>query len=475
MKTRILLLLGFYLAPLWAFAQKKKPNIVFFLVDDLGYKDLGVYGAKLYETPNIDKLSRAGVRFTNAYTAAPICSPTRAAVLTGKHPLRMKMWHAPHFIPKEDSKQMLPKLLSDQGYSSWHVGKWHLGTPKDHTLPQDVGFHINIGGGISWGPGSYFWPYKTNPDGSPMGHQRDHAPLRQGGFEGEQLTDRLTREAVNLIENHKGDNPVYLNLWYYSVHNRKEAKPELVEKYKKKIKRMGTKKSVRVHMGDTLLASETNPLYAAMLETVDNSVGAVVKALKKKGMYENTLFIFYSDNGPTTNDVPCAPFLGGKNTTYEAGVRMPAFMTWPKEVPKNRVSDERIIIMDVFNTVLAATDTPIPEKVENDGISLMPHLKDNASVPRRDFYWYFPDTRRMYGGRASAAVLGKDGHKYIHFYKGYAPELYDIDADKAERHDLISQKPAKAKALQKKLNDFLLGYGYDRMDKQIRKAGKNRQ
>jgi arylsulfatase A-like enzyme len=441
-----------------------KPNVVFFLVDDLGWKDIGVNGAKLYETPNIDKLCNNGMRFTSAYTSARISSPPRASVLTGRHPLKLKMWHAYHYLKPKDSKKMLPKLLKEKGYDTWHVGKWHLGNPDEKTMPTDVGFDVNIGGGISWGPGSYFWPYKTKEDGTPMGHPRDHAPLRKGGFEGEQLTDRLTREAVNLINNHKSDKPVYLNLWYYSVHNRKEAKKDLIEKYKKKIAKMGIKESHRVYMGDSLLTSETNAMYAAMLETVDNSVGEVVKALKVKGMYENTLFVFYSDNGPTTDDVPCAPLMGGKNTTYEAGVRMPAFFTWKNHIQKNSVSDYRIIIMDVFNTICEATGIEIPK--QNDGVSLINHFKGEP-VKARDFYWYFPDTRRMYGGRASAAILDQSNWKYIYFYKGYESEVYDINVDIAEQNNLYSNYKNRVGKMEAKLADFLDACGYSKMKNKL--------
>ncbi|MCL3779395.1 hypothetical protein EMN47_03235 [Prolixibacteraceae bacterium JC049] len=447
-------------------AKTKRPNIVFFLVDDMGWKDMGAFGSELYETPNMDKLCGDGVRFTNAYTSAPICSPARASVLSGRHPLSLRMWHAPHYIRKEDSKQLLPRLLKDVGYSTWHVGKWHLGNPEDKTMPTDVGFDINIGGAISWDPGSYFWPYKCDEKGKSVGHPRAFVPLRKGGKQGEQITDRLTDEALKLINNKKSAEPFYLNMWYYSVHNalgKKQAKPELIHKYKKKIKDLGLKETYRTYLGDSLLTSETNATYAAMLETVDNSVGRIVNALKKKGLYENTLFVFYSDNGPTTNDVPCDPLWGGKNTTYEAGVRMPAFITWNGNIKGNKKSKERIIIMDVFNTILDAALVDLPLEYRGDGISLLPLLKEGESVPKRNFYWFFPDNRRKWGGRSSAAMMNKEGWKYIYFFTGDEPELYNINDDMEELHNELQKYPGKASKLGNKLAEFLAKNGYSKM------------
>lgn len=448
--------------------KPQKPNVVFFLVDDMGWKDLGCYGAKLYETPNIDKLCSQGVKFTNAYAPAPICSPTRASVLSGVHSLKLGMWNCFHDIKPKDSKNLLPAMLKRNGYTTWHVGKWHMGNPEDKTMPTNVGFDINIGGWTSWGPGSYFWPYKTNEDGTPMGHKRDYVPLRKGGQKGEHLTDRLTREAESLIEKHNTNTPFYLNFWYYSVHNRKEAKSELIEKYKKKIKKMGLKPTYRHHKynNDSVLTSETNATYAAMLETVDNSVGRIIESLKKRGMYENTLFVFYSDNGPTTDDVPCAPLMGGKNTTYEAGVREPAFFTWKNGIEGGKTSNDRIIIMDVYNTIMEATSTTMPESHKGSGVSLMSHFKGEP-VKKRDFHWYFTWDRRKWAGRSSAAMLGKDGIKYIHFFNGDKPEMYNINRDQAELHDIYSENPDKAESMKQKLSQYLSECGYDKMKKQI--------
>lgn len=433
-------------------AEINKPNVVFFLVDDMGWKDLGCFGATLYETPNIDRLCAAGIRFTQAYTSTAICSPARATALTGRHPMKMQMWNHMHYIPK--GQKILPQYLKEAGYQNWHVGKWHMGNEKDKTYPEDLGFDTNIGGWTAWGPGSYFWPYLWNG----KAHNRNSVPmLKGGGQEGEQLTDRLTKEALKLIDARKPGQPFYLNFWYYSVHNQKEAKPELIKKYEKKIADMGLQKTVRHDpmTGKDLVTSETNPIYAAMLETVDNSVGRIIEKLKAIGEYDNTLFVFFSDNGSTTDSVPCVPLNGGKNSTYEAGVRVPAFMAWLGNIQPGSEYNHCIYIGDVFNTVMDATGQTIPASHQSDSTSLLPVFA-GKQLPPREFVWYFPDTREKWAQRANAAVFDeKTGMKYLMFFNGDGDELYDLNKDIGETTNLIEQYPEAAQELQKRLTRFL--------------------
>lgn len=435
-------------------ALGKQPNVVFFLVDDLGWKDLGCFGAELYETPNIDNLCAEGVRFPQAYTSAPICSPARATALTGRHSLKLEMWNHQHYLPP--GQKILPHYLKQAGYQSWHVGKWHIGDEKRKTLPTDLDFDVNIGGWTAWGPGSYFWPYAWKPNGK--SNRRMSVPmLKDGGQEGEQLTDRLTDEALDLIDQRDPQKPFYLNFWYYSVHNQKEAKPELIKKYEEKIAAMGLEETVRVDpkTGSRLVSSETNPLYAAMIETLDDSVGRVVAKLKEIGEYENTLFVFFSDNGSTTDDVPCAPLNGGKNSTYEAGVRVPGFVVWPGHINPGTEYEGAVFLGDAFNTIMAAVGQEIPADHPTDGVSLLPVFAGEQLEPR-EFYWYFPDTRRQWGQRANAAIFDeKSGLKYIMFFTGDEDELYDIRADIGETTNVLAQHPEAAQALQKKLTQFI--------------------
>jgi arylsulfatase A-like enzyme len=431
-----------------------QPNVVFFLVDDMGWKDLGCFGAKLYETPNIDKLCSEGIRFPQAYTSAAICAPSRATALTGRHCLKLNMWNHLHYLPQ--GQKILPQYLKEAGYQTWHVGKWHIGNEKQKTMPTDLGFEVNIGGWSAWSCGSYFWPYGWKPNGkSPS---RMSVPmLKEGGKEGEQLTDRLTNEALNLIDQRNPNQPFYLNFWYYSVHNKKEAKPELIKKYEQKIAALGLKETVRhdPKTGANLITSETNPTYAAMIETLDDSVGRVVAKLKAIGEYDNTLFVFFSDNGSTTDDVPCAPLNGGKNSTYEAGVRVPGFMAWNGKIKPGTEYDGAVFIGDVFNTIMAATEQPIPADHPTDSVSLLPVFAGETLAPR-EFYWYFPDTRKQWGQRANAAIFDeKTGMKYILFFTGDEDELYNIRTDIGETKNIIGQYPEVAQAMQKQLIQFV--------------------
>lgn len=435
---------------------KKQPNIVFVLIDDMGWKDLGCFGGKLYETPHIDQLCADGMRFPQAYTSAPICAPARATSLTGKHPLKLRMWNHTHYIPQ--TEKTLAHYLGEAGYQTWHVGKWHIGNAEDKTAPTDLGFDVNKGGGISWGPGSYFWPYGCDENGVPENPRNAVPSLFEGGQEGEYLTDRITDEAVALIDTRAPDRPFFLNLWHYAVHDYKEGKPELVDKYEQKIQAMGLTPTYRIDpkTGSKLLTSETNAVYAAMIESVDDSVGRIVETLKAIGEYENTFFIFFSDNGCTTNDVPCVPLNGGKNSNYEAGDRVPAFMTWPGGMIESGSSyDHPVYIGDIFDTVLEAIGLEAPATHQSDGTSLVPVFNGDR-LPPRMFMWYFPDTRLHWAQRANAAIFDEaSGLKYLLYFNGDADEVFNIDEDLAEEYDIVGQDPATEQLLREKLTTFL--------------------
>ncbi|HAR64946.1 MAG TPA: hypothetical protein DCR55_01845 [Lentisphaeria bacterium] len=434
---------------------KRKPNVVFILIDDMGWKDLGCFGAKLYETPTIDALCAEGIRFPQAYSSAPICSPARATALTGKHPMKLHMWNHTHYLPAD--QKILPAYLKENGYQAWHVGKWHMGCPEMKTFPTDLGFEENRGGGISWGPGSYFWPYGCDEEGVPENPRNAVPGLFAGGEPGEYLTDRIAEEAIDVLESHTPGKPFFLNLWHYAVHDYKEAKPEVVKKYERKIEAMGLTPTYRIDpkTGAKLLTSETNAVYAAMIESVDDSVGRVVAKIKEVGEYENTFFIFFSDNGCTTNDVPCVPLNGGKNSNYEAGDRIPAFMAWPGIIEAGSEYDHPIYIGDVFDTVLAAADIEKPVDHESDSMSLMPVFRGER-LPERTFIWYFPDTRLHWAQRANAAIYDEaSGFKYLLYFNGDSDELFDIHHDLAEENDLFGQHPTLEQNLRDELISFL--------------------
>lgn len=448
-----LAMFGLGLVPVAYAAETGRPNIVIILMDDMGWKDLGCFGAKLYETPNIDKLCAAGTRFTTAYTTAAICSPARSSLMTGMHHVRLGMWNHIHYI--RPGVPILPSFLKAAGYQTWHVGKWHMGNPNDKTMPTDLGFDVNRGGGIAWGPGSYFWPYGCKPDGTGK-NARDSVPsLFAGGQEGEYLTDRLTDEALKLLDKRDPKRPFFLNLWHHGVHDPHEGKPELVAKYAQKIKAMGIQHSFRLDpkTGSQLVTSEDNAVYAAMIESLDQSVGRIVDRLQRDGLFENTLFVFYSDNGAVTDHVPCVPLNGGKNSTYEAGERVPAFVAWPGHVPAGKVCDDPVYLPDMFFTILDAAQIAAPLR-DRDGISLLPYFR-GGKIPAREFFWYFPDSRLKWAQRANAAIRSKEGLKYVMFFNGDPDELYDLNTDLPEAHDLIKERPEQAEALRKRLVELL--------------------
>jgi arylsulfatase A-like enzyme len=444
MKTIIiLLLLQFSL-----FAQER-PNIIFFFIDDLGYRDLGCYGSPLYQTPAIDSLAKDGKKFTSAYVTAAVCSPSRAAVLTGRHNMELGIWNASHRF--ESQVLIFPKILSDNGYQTWHLGKWHVGKKQYKTTHMDLGFNVGMAGEESWDPGSHFYPYR-HPSAKYANHPGLNVPdLRTGGVEGEYLADRLTDEAVKLIRKRDTAKPFFLNLWHYGVHSPFEAKQDKIAKYEKIMKEMKFKKEfnrdpiskAKYHL------SPQSAVYAAMIESIDDSVGKIIKELKDQKIYDNTFIIFYSDNGPVavTN---VEPFRGYKNSLYEGGVRVPAIFSWPAKI-KPSVSGERVWTLDIFSTVLELAEVNVKDHYDGEGVSLLPHLIDGEKVPKRDFYWYFPEDRLSWGQRASTVILDKKDMKYHLFFGDYEPELFDLKTDRSESENLIQSHPEIAKELHKKI------------------------
>ncbi len=439
-------------------AAAEKPNVVVFLIDDMGWTNLGCFGAKLYETPNIDGLCADGVRFSQAYTSAAICAPARASMLSGMHPMRFGMWNHLHFITP--GTKILPQFLKENGYQTWHVGKWHMGNAKQKTLPGDMGFEKSAGASIAFGPGSYFWPFGCDPEtGKPRSARMSVPEMFKVGKEGDQLTELLTDQIETMFRERDPERPFYLNFWPYSVHSGQETSPELEAKYRRKIKEMGLKPTYRTDekTGAKLLTSETNAVFAGMVETLDVQIGRVIRMLKDAGEYDNTLFVFYSDNGCTTQNVPCVPLNGGKNSTYEAGVRVPAFISWKGHVQPGSEYAKPVYICDVFDTVLDAAGIAQPER-EDDGISLMPVL-GGKSLPPRQFVWYFPDERAWWAQRPNAAIYDeRSGMKLISFFNGDEDEMYDLRNDLAEARNVASRYPELGVELKKKTRAFLNQY-----------------
>ncbi|MEK6795753.1 MAG: sulfatase [Spirochaetota bacterium] len=443
----------------------KKPNFVFILMDDMGARDLSCYGSAFYETPNIDALAAEGMRFTDAYAACPVCSPTRASIMTGKyparvgvtdwidhrtfHPCRGKLIDAPYVKQLPLEERNIARVLGGSGYHTWHVGKWHLGL--EPYWPEKQGFDVNVGGcQIGHPHHGYFSPWKI--------------PTLSEGRDGDYLGDRLTDDAIALIKGKKDDKPFFLNWWMYEVHSPIQAKPALVEKYKAKAERMGLdavtpfeeggfypcehKKEKRIMR--RLVQSDT--AYAAMIENVDANVGRLIEALKDAGEYENTVIIFTSDNGglataessPTCN----APYAQGKGWGYEGGVREPLIIAGPN-VPCGALSQVPVTSTDFFPTMLAMADLPALPEQHCDGIDITPVLKGASSLDREAIYWHYPHYGNQGGTPCSAVRAGK--WKLIEFHEDWRAELYDLSSDVGEKNDIAGEHPDVAKRLRRML------------------------
>lgn len=443
------------LAPKRAYAGgAKRPNFVFILVDDLGWRDLGCFGSTFYETPNCDRLAREGMRFTQAYAACPVCSPTRASIMSGKYPARLHTtdWFGapqPDRVDKHwtRDKPLLPapyeeRLPLDEvtvaeglhaaGYETFFAGKWHLG--GEGFYPEDQGFDVNKGGHYRGSPpGGYFSPYKN--------------PKLEDGPKGEHLPDRLATETVRFIGEHR-DGPFLAYLSFYSVHTPLQAREDLEAKYADKAK--GTSGPVWGKEGDRKWRLvQNNPVYGGMVEAMDLAVGKVVGKLDELGLAENTVVIFMSDNGglstseghPTSN----LPLRAGKGWLYEGGIREPMIIRWPGVTEGGSECSCPVISTDFYPTMLEMAGLPLRAKQHVDGASLVPLLKGTGHPDRTALYWHYPHYGNQ-GGSPGAAVRAGDW-KLIEFFEDGHMELYNLAEDISEKNDLAGEMPDKVEEL----------------------------
>ncbi|MBN2411552.1 sulfatase [candidate division KSB1 bacterium] len=413
---------------------KKKPNFVFILIDDMGWTDLSGCGSDLYESPNIDKLFASGMKFTNAYSACTVCSPTRASILTGKYPASVNItdWIPGHARPWAKLKvpefnQELPlseitiaEALKPAGYAAASLGKWHLG--QQNYYPEKQGFDINIGGTDRGQPPSYFSPYRI--------------PTLNDGPEGEYLTDRLADEAGRFIEKNK-DNPFFLYWAHFAVHTPIQAKQEITAIYKAKIK------SDMLH---------TNPVYAAMIQSVDEAVGRVMKKLKDLGIAGHTVIIFMSDNGGLARVTSNVPLRAGKGSAYEGGVRTPMAICWPGVVKPQSYCHIPVCSIDFYPTILEMAGVTILSTVEIDGESLVPLLKQEGELERDTLYWHYPHYHP--GGTTPYSAVRKGDYKLIEFFEDGALELYNLIEDIGETNNLAPQMTEKVNELHDMLKEW---------------------
>ena len=421
-----------------------RPNILFVLIDDMGWMDLGCQGNDNLHTPNIDALAKDGIRFTDAYAPAPVCSPTRASIMTGQSPARLQITnHLPHqdrFTPK--SSRLLPakminhlplkyitlaeKLKEDAGYATAFIGKWHLYTGKNEKYnPLNQGFDVNIGGCSYGGPPTFFDPYRI-----------DFLPNRK---KGEYLPDRLADETIAFItEQQSKKKPFFVALWNYTVHWPMEAPADLLEKYK-----------------NLPVRGYRDYRYAAMIEAMDNAVGKVLNSLDDLKIADETLVIFSSDNGPFGGVGDASPLRADKGHLYEGGIRVPLIIRWPGKVKPETLDETPVILTDLYPTILEASGLSSDVNYPIDGENLLPLLNDGKKLKDRAIFWHYPNFAFHRDNRLGSAIREGD-YKLLYFYDNNNIELYNLKEDIGENNDLSGELPKLALRLKNKLKSLLL-------------------
>jgi len=417
-------------------AKNQKPNIIYILADDLGWAELGCYGNTFNETPNLDKLARQGMLFTDAYAAAPVCSPYRAALMTGQYPVRTGITN--YLRPRATNHLSLDyitlaEMFQSAGYVTGMTGKWHLSGYKsfgvEETLPDQHGFdEVMISEKTDIKGGSYFHPYIRVDE---------TIPKKLPG-ETEYLTDRLNIEALEFIDRHK-DRPFFLYKSHYAVHTHLQGKPDLVAYFESKT---GAGKGPR--------AKKNNPHLAAQLKVIDDGVGQIMDKLEELGIVEKTIIIFTSDNGGESRVTSNAPLRAGKSTTYEGGIREPLLIKWPGKVKPGSTCSTPTMNIDFYPTLAEMIHTKIDPSQHMDGLTIVP-LLNGKTIDRDTLYWHYPlEKPHFLGGRSSGAI--RKGHwKLIEFFDDGHFELYNLAEDIGEQNELSSKYPEKLKELKNQL------------------------
>ena len=460
MRCFLLLSTWFVLAvPMFAEAAKR-PNFVFILVDDLGYMDIGANNpATFYETPNVDQLSREGVRFTNGYAANPVCSPTRYSIMTGKYPSRVDATNffsgkrqgrfkpAPLNNHMPLSEMTVAEALKEAGYRTAFFGKWHLG-PTEEFWPEQQGFDLNFGGHARGAPRNYFSPYFN--------------PRLKDGSQGEHLTRRLTDEVIRQIDEFK-DDPFLCYLAFYTVHTPLQAPKDLIAKYREKAEALAGQpefaedeqvwpgaKARRVRI------LQKHATYAAMVESMDAAVGRITDRLKELNLYDNTVICFTSDNGglatsegsPTSN----LPLRGGKGWLYEGGIREPFLIRAPGVSKSGNVCDTPVISTDFYPTILDLAGIGLKSEQHLDGKSLVPLLSGDNTIARDALFWHYPHYSNQGGIPGGAIRIGD--YKLIERFEDGQSHLYNLKSDIGERNDLAASMPDQVASMKTRLHNW---------------------
>ncbi|HUW18835.1 MAG TPA: sulfatase [Sedimentisphaerales bacterium] len=424
--------------------RQSRPNFVFIFIDDMGWKDVGFMGSRYYETPNIDKLAGEGVVFTSAYANGPNCAPSRACLMSGQYTPRHGVYtvgssergpaHLRKLVPIKNNTTLDPKVvtvaeaLKSAGYVTASIGKWHLGRGAE-TGPEGQGFDVSIAGGRTGATRRHFSPYSLDN--------------LTDGPEGEYLADRLTDEALRFIETNK-DRPFFLYLPHYAVHTPLQAKKAMIDKYTNKAPDGGQK----------------NPTFAAMVESVDQSVGRVMKRIDELGLRDNTVVFFFSDNGGVFGITSMEPLRGGKGMLYEGGIREPMIVRWPGRFKAGSVCDVPVIGIDFYPTMLEIAGAPKPEGHILDGESIVPLLRGTQSLKREAIFWHLPAyLPANYGWKETwrttpAGAMRQGDWKLIEYFEDGRLELYNLKDDISERNNLAQRMPDKTRELHELLKKW---------------------
>jgi arylsulfatase A-like enzyme len=444
----------------------KPMNFVFILADDLGKKDLGAEGSTFYETPNLDALAKSSARFTDGYSTCQVCSPSRASIMLGQFPATHGIteyigaahglaWKRNTKVMPADYGRQLPaadttiaEAMKAAGYKTFFAGKWHLGGQGSY--PEDHGFDINIGGYEKGGPygngkvGGFFSPYGN--------------PKMEEGPEGENLSVRLGMETAKFIEANK-DEKFFAFLSFYAVHAPIQTSRSLFNKYQAKAEKMGLtgeKKRFIFDRTQAVRQVQDNPIYAGMMENMDDGVGVVLEKLKELGLDKNTVVIFTSDNGGVSSGdayaTACLPFRGGKGRQWEGGIRQPFYVHVPGLADEEKFIAVPATGADFYPTILDLAGLELKPEQHVDGVSLKKAMQGQA-MAKRDLFWHYPHYGNQ-GGEPSS-IIRSGNWKLIHYYEDGRNELYKIDDDIGEQNDLAANHPEKGQELAKKLESWL--------------------
>ena len=452
--------LNFGLAVCHAEFSAQRPNVVFILVDDLGWADVECFNDRTtYETPGVDRLAAQGMMFTDFYSAGPVCSPTRASIMTGKYPARLRITR--HLLtPKLDPPHManhlelgewtIAEAFNSGGYATGYFGKWHLGYKNEHWASHQ-GFDV-AKGGIDIPPAwELCYPDRTPPTRETWrkGHTRFFSPHHlthlENGPEGEYLTERLTDETIRFVEQNK-DRPFFVFLSFHTVHTPLEAKPQVVEKYDKKIKAMGLDKKKERNRSEKQY--QNNPDYAAMVHHMDENVGRLLERLDDLGLAADTIVVFTSDNGGKGSVTSNLPLKGMKHNLYEGGIRVPLVVRWPGKIKGGSRCAHPLISNDFYPTLLDLADLPLEPQQHVDGVSFKPILLGQRNdLNREALYWHYPHSR-------NEGAVRQGEHKLLYRYETGAAELYNLAEDVGETRDLSADAPELTQRMTRMLEQW---------------------